>query len=174
MFFIKYLPISTEINIQNLKEGEMLLGFHHRDKYDQEFVFSGEATPTTVYSDRGFEFTPKQILKLFVCTDDIRLLDKYKIPYDDTEYTRTIGGDNWKRPDDAYKKIGLLSSAAIWVSVHDRIKEEDIEFFLQHRSFRDMDFTADDYSEAMEVMKKSKDLYSVVCKIKCSNCQTFH
>lgn len=172
-FFVKYLPVQDEVIIDNLEKNQLLVGFHHRDKYDERFYFSRKASEASVYSDRGFEFTPKQILKLFLCSKDLNIGD---------EFYNNLGvkTDHLFDQEDIeghFKVIGEISPDAIWLKEGDELNEDDWTIFWTY-----FDEEGGLYECNPKILSYEEKEFKLqygykpdyIIRVKCDKCNTFH
>lgn len=171
-YFTKYLPVPGEI-----KEGDTFVcATPHGDKYTASSIKNGY-----VYtSPLSFRFRVRDciVLKQFLCSKDIQIGDKLKECLEDN-VERTVDHFETVLPmgiyvftdsefvhiAQAFKVIGEVSPAAIWVKEGMEFEEDDIEqgggwilYWNKHLTY----------------WSKSKDIDHTFLKLKCPTCNTFH
>ncbi len=110
-------------------------------------------------------------VKLFLTTNDIQVGDKVL----DEEFCDWIVVESDLKNTKALTKvIGEISDKAIWVKDGNKIDEKDVSIIGKHRSFPDMDIFADNIKEYYEQIKGVEEKYTLIFKVRCPTCNTFH
>lgn len=168
---VKYLPC----------EGEIIIG----DKYTQNGVVLTIGEGIQRLAGGG----ETQKVKLYLCSNEINVGDKviHINPINTIQYHKELTILELTRYGDYVTKegvytnlevtkiMGSISDKAIWVKEDDIINENNISFYAKHRSFPDMNFHFHPMEEFDEIVDEHDNVkYSIVCKILCDNCKTYH
>lgn len=124
-------------------------------------------------------------VKLFLCSRDIQVGDKITLDgISFTEFTRLKELSKVYAPkfDSYFKVIGEISPEAIWVKEGDEFEEEDIKYSIAIIYNGGTDkivnyglFTFNKLQKYFDEHLWMKENHKyLVCKIKCSQCNTFH
>mgnify|MGYP001604790006 CR=1 FL=1 len=175
-YFAKYLPV----------EGDIELGDIIWDNVIEKFV---EYDDIEAFPD----INQMKKYQLFLCSRDLILGDKIfvepqaleleekgitfsfissKDGYSDFKYEthptlpKVVGSirEGWPTSN-IYKSIGPISSEAIWIKEYDEFDEDQIEMW---------DYDQFMYEFIAPRNGQYDDMYDLIVKIKCSQCQTFH
>jgi len=140
-YFTAYLPTEGEI-----KEGDMTIGVR------------GHIAPAITPKDYNNIYVPywdgRKLVKLFLCSRDIKHGDKYHDYAGSPVFTHDE--DDPMLDKDCFKIIGEISPNATWVKEGDEFDEEDLD------------------KMSLEGIKSGYDMSKRVIQIKCLICGAFH
>lgn len=164
-YFTKYLPVEGEI-----KEGDRFL----------------HATTNTIEKAvHGSHIPPHKLVKLFLCTSEIKLGDEVihnEITSTPVTVDNIVKGSVWFQETpgkyavrDCYKVIGEVSPEAVWVTEGMEFDEEQIQgigCYKKHPMdsiyFEDLESFTKFFTEHPSIK------YRPVIKFECPTCKTFH
>lgn len=146
-YFAKYLPVEGEI-----KEGDI---FIHPDG-------------TKERASRDLDGRGLSKVKLFLCTKNIQVGDRYKSPrYAESNEYIDIERYASEPMEGSFKIVGEISPEAIWIKDGDEFDEDQVKGYFEKLPYDENH--KDMIDKAILQFKKS-----LVFKIKCSQCNTFH
>jgi hypothetical protein len=174
-YFTKYLPVEGEI-----QDGDKALDSNILS--DNKIVtisinqYGTASDGRGTYSTGGFKKLKK--VKLFLCSRDIQVGDTIKatmgLASSDRDQIVEDIHDTWYDCTDhdvlkqyAYKVVGEISPAAIWIKEGDQLAEEDLQFW--HDKEGEYGFVVDP-----KVRPDWLEWVNQPIKIKCPTCGTFH
>ena len=157
-YFAKYLPVEGEI-----KEGDVTKG--------SSGAFYDITKIHVATNKKGL--TNYKLFKLFLCNRDIQVGDKaYGIihtgEYKEHNLLTCEDAVKLAKTEGDFKVIGEISPDAVWVKEGDEFNQDD--FIIQCRYCMLSGETNLHHKLGCE--KKSKE--SLIVKIKCSQCKTYH
>lgn len=166
-YFTKYLPVEEEIknNTTVYKEG---LGYgvvvEYRRPKEIYVRFNDEPDEDVV----DYDDVELKVVKLFLCSRDIQVGDKYLTAPDYTK--ERICEDNSYSFEHCLKVIGKVSPEAVWVTEGMEFEEEDVQVICYDGEDTWV-FSAEEWKE--EIEEEHSYLWYKI-QIKCPNCEHFH
>lgn len=168
-YFTKYLPVTGEV-----KEGDT-------------FFFKNSTLPHIKNSLLEIKYPlsrdddPKILVKLFLCSRDIQIGDKFDqlpgingITYECKEKTEEFIIDNEGKSrtiNSCFKIIGKISSGAKWVKEGDIFEETSLTAsFYKFNDNKPLFNFRPMYYKSFE----NNETGYIVIRVKCSQCNTFH
>ena len=176
-YFCKFLPVEGEIKSQ------IWQWYNNATNTGWELISCSDMDAIIAH---GLQPTPKfRRVKLFLCSRDIHLDDKFISQSSGKEHTcHSIQERNfyWKNVesetgyscDDGFKIIGEVSPEAIFVKEGDEFDEEDLLFDYNHIKFRGKDFRNGRIIPEDRWEKGEKEKYKLIIEINCPTCKNFH
>lgn len=144
-YFTKYLPVPGEI-----KKGDLW------KEAGSDHLHYGQLEATLKKANEAGHKKVKQ----FLCSRDIQVGDLVFVP-DQEEAGNVVDGEDLKywKSKNAYKEIGEVSPAAIWVKEGMEFDENDIQYWLEMSGVW---------------FRFNKPKVNGLVRFKCPTCNTFH
>lgn len=163
-YFTKYLPVEGEI-----KEGDIVQGVSGYF-YQVKDIFHDAGKATSIKGE-SLLLSQLQKVKLFLCSRDIQVGDKYRI----TDGFGTDGiefefKEGQPKRTSAFKVIGEISPAAVWIKEGDEVDEAQTLPVILYADNKPVL----PYTWGKELQNDYPKEYRDAYQIKCPTCGTFH